>query len=172
MKVKKSDKYLAMQCYRYAPEQFKAFRITGFSGGNKNIPIYEKIKLSYDETTRCGNAMICNGRDAALAELKRILRTRESNNKQLYTIGFMSNGGKDFAFMRGLCFERGNLKNAYSAYQELKKCLAEQNWRIKQSTSVKLDGRYKPIPESVSESYLEINPNKPCFVRLVQHKAA
>lgn len=145
--MKKKDDYLAVQCYRYAPEQFKAYRITGFSNGNKNIPLYEEIKLSYEETSRCGNAMICKGKDAAIAELKRILRARLKSQKQYYTIGFMSADGRDYAFIRELRFEKHNKKDILHAYRELKQRLSEDNWQVKQSTSVKLDGHYKPIKE-------------------------
>lgn len=166
MKTKKFDRYLDMQCYRYAPEQFKAFLITGFSDINRCHPIYREIKLSYEETQRCGNTLICQGREGALAELKRILRARIRNKSCFYTIGFMSRQGNDYAFFRELSFKRDNQQEALYVYKEVKEHFSKLDWKIKQSSEVKLDRYYRPILESLSENYMEINPEKPVLIRL------
>lgn len=88
--MRRVDDYLAVHCYKYAPEQFQAFRVTGFSNGNRNVPIYEKIALSYEDISICGNAYCTKGRDAAIAELKRVLRKMERKPVLYVTIGFKS----------------------------------------------------------------------------------
>jgi len=163
---RKIDRYLAISCYRCATESFRACRITGFSNVNRNTPIYKAINLSYDERKDLGYLCICNSPDKAIAQLKHILRAREKK-EQLYKMGFWIHDGKNFVHLQhGLRFKQYDLSGTFNAYRELKQAMTQDEWKIPVSTTVKLDGHYKPIKDSETEGFMLVDSKKPVIIAL------
>ena len=166
--MNKSDKYLSMSCYRYAPESFQAFRVTGFKNGNRNIPIYDEIKLSFDERQELGNLRIGKGKDEALARLKHILRERVGKTEQRYKMGFFIRfSNREFVHLHGgLTFKQYDLAGMYKSYLELKHAMDKDCWKIQTSKSVKLDGYYRPIRETETEGFTFVDPERPVKLKI------
>lgn len=158
--MRKCDNYFALHCCRYAPEQFKAYRVVGFSNGNRNIPQYEEIFLNSSEKSACGNAFICKGRSFALAELKKILRTRDKKRKRLVTYGFFEEGSnKTFHFTQQLTASDNDIFAKLYAFKEFKDHLIKHDCIVETWSEAKLDGNYKP--ESVKETYTKVDLSRP-----------
>jgi hypothetical protein len=164
--MRKCDAYLCFSGYRYAPEQFKAYRVTGFSNGNKNIPMYEQIQLDHEERHACGYALCTKGKDAARAELKRILRKREREQKYYYSVGFKEQGnGKQFAFIRELYNTLDNQQGMLYLYKRVKDAIIKQGCHVATHTMATLDGQYKP--ENVKEYGFTVDIKKPILIHMV-----
>ncbi|MEG0898387.1 MAG: hypothetical protein RSF40_01575 [Oscillospiraceae bacterium] len=161
--MRKIDSYLAVQCYRYTPEQFQAFRVVGFSNGNRNIPIYEKINLSDNDIRTCGYAYCTKGRDAAIAELKRVIRKMERQPKLYVTIGFRSKVyPKQYRFTQDIRCLPNDLKEKLRVYKEFKEFVLSQNCMFGDYTEATLDGHYKPT--NIKTKYDELDITKPVMV--------
>jgi hypothetical protein len=158
--TKQIEERIGMTCYKYAPESFKAYKIIGFSNGNKNIPEYEQIALSQEEISICGNAYACKGRSAALAELKRILRLRQKNSKQYITIGFFVEGSeKTYYYIKSLFANADSIQDKLYVYKKIKNIILAKHCLIETLTSVQLDGNYKP--ENIETHYDKIDLKRP-----------
>jgi hypothetical protein len=170
MKKKKSFyDYIGMTCYKYAPESFKAYAVIGFSNGNKNIPLYKQIKLMPDEISICGNAFCCNGRKAALKEVKKIIRTKLKNRKQYCTIGFLdTENKKQFYFQRELSANIYDLDKKLYIYKEFKRYMLSKNCKIEAYTMATLDGHFQP--ENMETKYNYVDINKPVMVKFKESK--
>lgn len=164
--MRKCDNYLAVSGYRYAPEQFKAYRVTGFSNGNRNVPVYERIKLSYEETSKCGNALCTQGRNAAVTILKKILRERNKKPQYYITIGFMSKTyPTQYRFTQDIRTLPDKLGNRLNVYKEFKKYCIAHDCKFPAYTQAVLDGNYKA--KEVVEVYDEIDIKRPVMVKLM-----
>lgn len=170
MKKKKSIyNNIGMTCYKYAPESFKAYFVIGFSNGNKNIPLYEQIKLSHEETSKCGYAYACSGRQEALKELKKIIRHKIQNRKQYCTIGFLDlNNERQYYFIREHMVNINNLQDKLRIYKEFKNYMLSKDCKVEAFTTATLDGHYKP--ENVKTEYNYVNINRPVIVKFKESK--
>jgi len=150
--------YIAITCYRYAPESFRAYAVLSFSNGNKNIPEYTQIKLDNEETSRCGNAFCCGGRKQAITELKKIIRQKIKQQKQLATIGFFdAEYPKQYYFTQQLRANKNNINDMLWAYKRFKNYVLENNCKFKAYTMAKLDGHYRPEETKIKYNYIDIN---------------
>lgn len=162
--MRKCDSYLSISGYKYAPEQFKAYRVTGFSNGNRNVPIYKRIDLTYGETRECGNALACNGKEAALGVLKRILRERERKTERRCTIGFKEQGGgRRFAYIADNTARFYDLDGMLRAFRRLKLCIEHNGTWISEMQRATLDGNFKP--EKVEEIGYHVDVNRPIIIK-------
>ena len=162
--MRKCDSYLSISGYKYAPEQFKAYRVTGFSNGNRNVPIYKCIDLTYDETRKCGSALACNGKEAARAVLKRILRERERKTERRCTIGFKEQGdGKRFAYIADNTARFYDLDGMLRAFKRVKRAIKQNGTWISEMQMATLDGHFKP--ESVKEIGYHVDMNRPIIIK-------
>lgn len=141
--MRKCDQYFAVSGYKYAPEQFKAYRVVGFSNGNRNIPLYDKIELTSEEISECGMAMITGGRNASIAKLKKILRNRDCVESWI-TYGFRYvDHPTQFVYLRGPIARRGDLGSRLETYKRIVRQLSEQNWEHETFTSCELGANFK-----------------------------
>ena len=141
--MRKCDQYFAVSGYRYAPEQFKAYRVVGFSNGNRNIPMYDKIELTPEETSECGMAMCSGNRDAAIAKLKKILRKRDHTESWI-TYGFrFVDHPTQFVYLRGPIARRNDLSSRFETYKRIVWQLEKQNWEHETFTSCELGANFK-----------------------------
>jgi len=141
--MRKCDQYFAVSCYKYAPEQFRAYRVVGFSNGNRNVPLYEEIELTSEETSQCGYAMVTGGRSAGIAELKRILRKRErAAGKITYGFHFVDRPN-EFVYLCGPIAIRDNLNSRLEVYKRVVKQLSEDDWEYETFKSCELGENFK-----------------------------
>lgn len=138
--MRKCDKYFAVSCYRYAPESFKAFYVKEFKNGNKNIPCYTEITLNSSEKSVCGNAYICKGRSAAIAELKKIIRKREQKEKHRVTYGnVLENDQTKFVYTSSLFVNADSLENRLFAFKEWKRTVIEAGYKYQAAALVETE---------------------------------
>lgn len=141
--MRKCDQYFAVSCYKYAPEQFKAYRVVGFLNGNRNIPLYDEIELTPEETSQCGYAMVTSGRSAGIAELKKILRKQDHTASRI-TYGFRYvDHPTQFVYLRGPIAMRDSLSSRLETYKRIVWQLAKQNWEHETLTSCELGANLK-----------------------------
>lgn len=159
--MRKCDNYLCCSGYKYAPEQFKAYKVVGFSNGNKNVPMYEQIQLTPDETSTCGYELVTKGKAAAIAKLKTILRKREQNKKRYINYGFrMVDDEKQFAYIPGRGIPaNANMESKLHAYKTVKANMEYLKWEIVRMIETKLGAGYSI--ESQNEVKEKVNPNAP-----------
>ena len=161
--------YIAMSCYKYAPESFKAFAVLSFSHGNKNIPEYTKINLTSEETSRCGYAFACGGRKQALAELKKIIRQKIKASKNYATIGFFSiDNPKQYHFTQHYTTDKHNINGMLRVYKAFKEYIVKNDCKLEAYTLATLDGHYKP--ETIEKKYDYIDINRPVIINLKANK--
>lgn len=161
--------YIAVSCYKYAPESFRAYAVLSFSNGNKNVPEYTKINLTSEETSKCGYAFACGGRKQALAELKKIIRQKINASKQYATIGFFSiDNPKQYYFTQHYTANKQRVSDMLHAYKAFKQYMLDIDCKIEAYTVATLDGHYKP--ENVEKKYDRIDINRPVIINLKSNK--
>lgn len=162
--MRKCDNYFAVSCYRYAPESFTACFVKEFSNGNKNIPVYTKIKLNTDERSTCGNAYICKGRSAAIAELKKIIRKRERKEKSYCTYGNKyKDNPKQYAFTHYLECQADSLQSRLYAYKEWKHYCIKNNYEVSRYVieEIQFDPEHPNRKATQREVKEQLDRNKP-----------
>lgn len=169
MKNKKSIyDYIGISCYKYAPESFKAYFVLSFSHGNRNIPEYTQINLTYDETSICGNAFCCKGKKEAITELKKIIRKHIKNSRQYMSIGFMLKDSTQYIYTQQLKANKNNLQDQLSIFKEFKQYNIEHDCKYNDYSSATLNGNYKP--ENIENHYSIIDISKPIIINYKQDK--
>ena len=162
--MRKCDNYLAIQCYKYAPEQFKAYRVVGFSHGNRNVPKYEQIKLDGYETSVCGNAYCTKGRSAAISELKKIMRKHSKRPDYYVTYGFMSKTyPSQYRFTKDIRAVPECIDDILRVYKEFKQFVLNNDCKFPSYTQAVLDGNYQAT--KIEDVYDEVDISKP--VRII-----
>lgn len=159
--MRKCDSYITCSGYKYAPEQFKAYRVTGFSNGNRNIPIYEEIILSPDEKQECGYKLCTEGKPAAIAKLKSIMRERERKTKKSISYGYrLVDDKKRFAFIPGYGVPYdAPMSRKLDTYRKVKANMEYLNWEHVSFIEAKLGAGYSV--ESKTEHKEKIDKNAP-----------
>ena len=152
--MRKCDQYFAVSGYRYAPEQFKAYRVVGFSNGNRNIPLYDKIELTSEETSECGMAMCSGNREAAIAKLKKILRKRDHAASKI-TYGFRYvDHPNEFVYLR-TCALRDDLQSRLWLFKQCLWQFEKMGWEHETFKSCELNGKFEA--ENVKSHKEKIN---------------
>ena len=137
--MRKCDNYFRVYCYRYAPESFKAW----YNGA--------EISLNADERSECGGAYCTNGKPAAIAALKRIIRKRESKIKYLITYGnFYLNKPTSFAYTEQLAVDGNSLADRLYAYRAWKNYCEDNNYFA--GTVVVEEGNFNPYGKNTATS--------------------
>ena len=162
--MRKCDEYLSVSCYRYAPERFKAYRVTGFSNGNRNIPEYEEIQLNSAEISTCGNALLCKGREAAIAEVKRILRKRDRAT-QYVTYGFrFAENPRQYIYIPGNLANVTDFPARVRAYKYMIEHAERKGWKHATMQRAELGAGGKV--DSVSDIAETIDRNNPVIIKI------
>lgn len=129
--MRKCDNYLKISCYKYAPESFKAFLLTGYKGKYNNKPCYTEIPLTYAERGQCGYIFACNGLDDARAELKRVIRKRESKDRILITYGSKDkNNATRYYYTQQLAVNNDDINQRLYAYKQWKDYCQRLDWKL------------------------------------------
>lgn len=142
--MRKIDNYIAVSCYKYAPESFKAYIVLSFSHGNKNIPEYTEIKLTADEKSRCGYIFVTKGRKAAVDEIKRIIRKAEKQNARKITFGAtLKSNKKAFVYFKYQEADADNITDKLQAYKHIKELFELKGWTDTRYEKATLNGQFK-----------------------------
>lgn len=159
MKQNKKSFYdhISMTCFKYAPESFKA----SYNG--------KPIQLEYDETSKCGYAFCCGGREKAITELKKIIRGKIKRNREYCTIGFYdAENKKQYHFTQQLKATFFNIADMLYIYKDFKRDIMARNCKIESYTQATLNGQFKP--EHVETKYDIIDINKPLIIHFINEK--
>ena len=163
--MRKCDKYLLVTGYKYAPEQFRAFFVRGFTVNKKGqrIPIKTEIELDANERSACGLAYV-NSIWAAKQALKKVIRKRERRLQPYMTYGnYLVNSDK-YVFTRDLIFP-DTLNNRLLAYKEWKRFCEQSNWMYEAYTVE--TGTFIPGQDNRPETKTELVPiDKKRHIRL------
>ena len=105
--------------------------LTGYKGKYNNKPCYTEIPLTYVERGQCGNIFACNGLDDARAELKRIIRKRESKNRILITYGSTDkNNATRYYYTQQLLVNSADINERLFAYKQWKDYCQRLDWKL------------------------------------------
>ena len=161
--MRKIDNYIAVSCYKYATESFKAYIVLSFSHGNKNIPEYTEIKLTADEKSRCGYAYATKGRRAAVDEVKRIIRKAEKQSANKITFGAtLKNHKRDFVYFQYEEAKADNISEKLMIYKRVKELFALKNWTHTYFEKATLNGNFeiedkKKVVEELNRSLIVVH---------------
>jgi hypothetical protein len=166
--MRKCDEYLACSGYRYAPEQFKAYRITGFSNGNHNVPLYEQIELDYEETRECGMALCIGNTKEAIAKLKTILCKREQKSKRHITYGFVHvDNPKRYSYVQQRWISHdAKIDDKLYLFKFVKDQMEHNNWETEPVVMEEavLGAGFSVESKTTRTLAEKINTNKPCKI--------
>lgn len=154
--MRKCDKYLLVTGDKYAPEQFRAFFVKGFTVNKKGqrVPVKVEIELDANERSECGLAYV-NSIWAAKQELKKIIRKRERRLQPYMTYGNYLVNSDRYVFTRDLIFP-DTLDNRLLAYKEWKRCCEQNDWMYEAYTVE--TGTFIPGQDNRPETKTELIP--------------
>ena len=159
--MKKIDRYLSFKYCRYAPESFRAF----WKKDSKPNTSFVEISLSPKERYMCGYPAICQGRNATMAKLKKILRKRETKQRIFLTVGFfIKDNPRRYAYAQSLLAPQYNLQRLFENYKQYKAEILSGFCKLESFTEAKLGACYKP--EQVTTHYETLDIKRPCLVRI------
>ena len=153
---------LRVCCYRYAPEQFHAWRRE--SKGWKLIS-------SIDHDSTLGGMLICGNPEQCIQELKRMIR-QEAKGGNGVTYGFFfADSRREYAFFRELYTFELSLPSRLRLYKEIKREMENISWTAVSSRTATLGGDYRIV--KVEDNARAIDPSRPCSIQVTdryQHR--
>ena len=115
------------------------------------------LNVEHYKRTALGHLLISKGKEALVAEIKRMLRA--SLKKERYcTYGYLVKGNaRRYFYIRQLFARTDKLSEKLWVYKEVKEYFLEREWKVHTSTTTRLGADYKAV--SVTKDHTKLDPD-------------